>query len=64
MIAEINKPVVLRSGVVSVGASVGGAVYPDMVQEPAEFVKIADQAMYLSKAKGKNVFTLAGGQNG
>ena len=60
LIAEINKPIVLRSGVVSVGVSVGGAVYPDMVQEPEEFVKMAEQAMYLSKAKGKNVFILAG----
>lgn len=64
LIAEINKPIVLRSGVVSVGASIGGAVYPDMVQEPEEFVKMAEQAMYLSKTKGKNVFTLAGKQNG
>lgn len=62
LITEINRPIRLPWGTVFVGASIGGAVYPDTSESPEELVKLADQAMYLSKTKGKNSFTLSSSQ--
>ena len=59
LIREINRPLELRCGNVSVGASIGAAVYPDTALHPEELVKFADQAMYISKSKGKNLCTLS-----
>ncbi len=63
ILREINKPITLKCGTVSVGASIGAAVYPDSAEKPEELVRSADQAMYLSKQKGKNICTLSEDQN-
>ena len=43
----------------SVSASVGIAIYPDHAGEIPELIRLADRAMYASKAAGKNRVTLA-----
>ncbi len=43
----------------SVSASVGIAIYPDHAGELPELIRLADRAMYASKAAGKNHLTLA-----
>ncbi len=59
LIEEINKPIELKCGTVSVGASIGIVIYPDTSEDPEKLVKLADQTMYISKAKGKNVCTVS-----
>jgi len=44
---------------VSIGASIGIALYPDHAQDPEALVKCADDAMYAVKSKGKNNFSFA-----
>ncbi len=58
ILREINKPIILKCGTVTVGASIGAAVYPDTAKNAKDLVKYADRAMYFSKQKGKNVCTL------
>ncbi len=61
LIQEINRPIRLGCGTAVVGASIGGVLYPDTAQEPEDLVKLADQAMYISKSKGKNMCTMSHG---
>ncbi len=55
LIQEINKPVQLHRGIVTIGASIGAAIYSDTIQSPEEFISLADKAMYIAKSKGKNM---------
>lgn len=65
IIQALCAPIKLRQGPVSIGASIGVAVYPDTATEIEQLVKQADKAMYISKANGKNLCTPArvGGQS-
>ncbi|MGI2176552.1 diguanylate cyclase [Shewanella ulleungensis] len=45
--------------VVSVGVSIGIAIWPDNGSTAEELIDAADRAMYISKQKGKNTYTLA-----
>ena len=54
IIADISSPLVLRDQVVTVGASMGVACYPEDSTDAAELMKCADIAMYAAKAEGKN----------
>lgn len=54
IIAEISAPLVLRDHVVTVGASVGVACFPEDSNDASELMKCADTAMYAAKADGKN----------
>lgn len=54
LIADISRPLTLREHVVSVGASVGLARYPEDSTDAIELMKCADIAMYAAKANGKN----------
>jgi len=54
LIADISRPLTLREHVVSVGASVGLARYPEDSTDAIELMKCADIAMYAAKADGKN----------
>ncbi len=62
LIQQINKPIELHAGIATVGASIGIAIYPDVTQHSEDLVKLADQAMYVSKSKGKNICTLSQGR--
>jgi diguanylate cyclase (GGDEF)-like protein/PAS domain S-box-containing protein len=54
LIADISRPMKLRDHVVSVGASVGLARYPEDSTDTIELMKHADIAMYAAKSDGKN----------
>lgn len=58
IINAINQCVDINNTLCSVGASIGISIYPDDETSPEELMKQADTAMYQSKNKGKNTFTL------
>ncbi|WP_273124028.1 sensor domain-containing diguanylate cyclase [Bacillus weihaiensis] len=58
IIAAINRPISLNEETeVIIRCSVGGAIWPDYSIEPDEVIQLADEALYVSKNKGKNQFT-------
>lgn len=59
IVAELSRPIDLKEASVTVGASIGVAVYPDHGDSEERLVQGADKAMYASKAKGKNCCTAA-----
>ncbi|AYC30666.1 sensor domain-containing diguanylate cyclase [Paenisporosarcina cavernae] len=54
IIQMINQEIVLSQTTVHVGCSIGIALYPDHADQQVETVHLADEALYLSKANGKN----------
>ncbi|CAM4420830.1 sensor domain-containing diguanylate cyclase [Paenibacillus typhae] len=57
IINKINLPFLIGGESLHVGCSVGAAVwYPD-AGEPAEAMRLADEALYISKRSGKNRIT-------
>jgi diguanylate cyclase (GGDEF)-like protein len=54
----INEPFVIESKTVFVGASIGVALAPDDGVDTEALLKKADLALYKSKAKGRNVYSL------
>ncbi len=56
LIEAVGKPVTLNGNVVSVGASIGIALYPDDARNSDELLRNADVAMYYSKQLGRNTF--------
>ena len=62
IIAEVEKPVLLQGNKVSIGASIGIALYPEDARDSSALLRHADVAMYHAKQLGRNtfqVFTLA-----
>ncbi|MFD2614333.1 diguanylate cyclase domain-containing protein [Paenibacillus gansuensis] len=59
MIASINHPFHIDGETVTVGCSVGGAVWPDDAIDASVVMKDADTALYQSKHAGKNRVTFA-----
>lgn len=53
-----KQPVLVREQEFFTGASMGIAVYPQDGEEAEELIKNAELAMYISKDKGKNQYTL------
>lgn len=60
VIAAIGKPIYYHDLALTVGASVGIAVYPDHARDAAELVERADRALYWVKRNGKNACKLYG----
>ncbi|WP_206482903.1 EAL domain-containing protein [Thalassotalea sp. G2M2-11] len=56
VIEVVGEPVDLKGNVVSVGASIGIAVFPDDATDSDELLKNADVAMYHAKQLGRNTF--------
>jgi diguanylate cyclase (GGDEF)-like protein len=56
-----SQPVVLASGEVLVGASIGIALYPDHAAEADLLLRLADNAMYAAKARGRGAYAVHGG---
>jgi diguanylate cyclase (GGDEF)-like protein len=56
IIATINKPFHLARHEVSVGISIGIALYPNSGDDWRNLVKDADIAMYRAKQEGRNIF--------
>ncbi|WP_079508919.1 sensor domain-containing diguanylate cyclase [Mesobacillus jeotgali] len=57
LITNINLPYKIEELQLSVGCSVGGAVWPQHDIDPFTVISYADEALYASKRAGKNTFT-------
>ncbi len=65
IIAALSAPLGLHAAAeVRVGISIGIAIYPQCGREIDKLMNGADQAMYESKARGKNRYTFAPGRAG
>jgi diguanylate cyclase (GGDEF)-like protein/PAS domain S-box-containing protein len=53
LLAAIEAPISVEGRAISVGASIGVALYPQHGATPAELLKHADTAMYHAKARGR-----------
>lgn len=60
VIQAVSQPIHYRSHRISVGTSVGIAIFPDDGDDPRELRHSADVAMYAAKAAGKNRLAFAG----
>lgn len=59
IVAVVNAPFVLDAGTVSIGISLGIALYPDHGESADTLIATADQALYLAKMGGRNRWQLA-----
>ena len=59
ILQAFEAPFKLKKGQVAVGTSIGVGVFPAHGVTSEELLKSADHAMYLSKKRGKNTFTVA-----
>jgi diguanylate cyclase (GGDEF)-like protein len=56
VITAVGEPVLLNGNTVSVGASIGIALFPEDAKDSDELLRHADVAMYHSKQLGRNTF--------
>ncbi len=56
VLVQLRKPFVLNNKQAYISASLGAAVYPDDATDAERLMQCADQAMYNSKASGRNDF--------
>lgn len=56
VIEVVGEPITLNENVVSVGASIGIALFPDDAKTSDDLLKNADVAMYHAKQLGRNTF--------
>lgn len=59
IIAAIDQPFVLNEGTVSIGASLGIALYPEHGDSPQALRAAADAAMYQAKTQGRHCWRMA-----
>lgn len=60
ILSAVREPFSLKGREISVGASLGVAMFPSEVDDPETLIKSADAAMYGAKALGKNQFMFFG----
>lgn len=58
IIDSLSEPMALSQGEAKIGASVGISLFPLNSEDGEELLRQADRAMYHSKYRGKNVFSL------
>ncbi|MFC4322713.1 sensor domain-containing diguanylate cyclase [Litchfieldia salsa] len=58
MIDSLNQPLNIEGTYVTVGCSIGAALWPVHDNESYQVLRYADKALYMSKEKGKNQITL------
>jgi diguanylate cyclase (GGDEF)-like protein len=58
VVHEIAQPFKLEQHCLSLGVSVGIALYPDHADEPSDLISLADIAMYVAKHKGRNGYSV------
>lgn len=51
---SITQPYVFKSNSASISTSIGIAIFPDDALDAEKLLKLADQAMYVAKEKGRN----------
>ncbi|NQY89102.1 MAG: EAL domain-containing protein [Colwellia sp.] len=56
IISAVEQPVLLQENQVSIGASIGIALYPEDASDSSELLRHADIAMYHAKQLGRNTF--------
>jgi len=56
IISSVGEPVELNGNIVSIGASIGIALYPEDAKDSDELLRNSDVAMYHSKQLGRNIF--------
>jgi diguanylate cyclase (GGDEF)-like protein len=56
LIEAISQPISFNNSAISIGASIGIAIYPVHSSKPEEIIKLADLSMYKAKQSGKNKF--------
>jgi len=54
MLEVAEEPVIIRDYILKVSASMGVTIYPDDDSDADKLIRHADQAMYVSKQRGKN----------
>jgi diguanylate cyclase (GGDEF)-like protein/PAS domain S-box-containing protein len=57
IVRKISEPFLLENNEISIGASIGIAIYPKDGEESQTLIKKADAAMYYSKREGKNCYS-------
>ncbi|MFC0170110.1 putative bifunctional diguanylate cyclase/phosphodiesterase [Pseudoduganella danionis] len=57
MLGQLTRPFLLETGVPSISASIGIALYPSDGHAPEELLRNADQAMYAAKSGGSNRYS-------
>lgn len=58
VVASFGKPLVIDEGPISIGVSVGVALFPEHGRSSQELIRRADEAMYSIKRKGKGAWCL------
>jgi diguanylate cyclase (GGDEF)-like protein len=61
IIAAASTPITVHGNLITVGASVGIAIYPDDGTDGQSLRNLADTAMYVAKKSGKNRYSFAPG---
>ncbi len=59
ILKAFRQPFVLKKGEAVVGASIGISIFPTHGKSSDQLLKSADRAMYQSKKRGKNTYTIA-----
>jgi len=59
IVHSLNQPIKVGDAEVTIGASVGGAFYPDNGEDSEALIKAADDAMYTVKKDTKGAITFA-----
>jgi diguanylate cyclase (GGDEF)-like protein len=54
IITELGRPFMADGHEITIGASVGIAIYPDHAADADTLLRYADQALYTSKSQGRN----------
>lgn len=60
LLAAVAQPIVVKGKKETVGASIGGAFFPDNAKDEGTLVGVADTAMYRAKRAGKGRVVFAG----
>lgn len=60
LLYHISREIMIAGECISIGASVGIAIFPDAGDSIEKIMINADKAMYASKSNGKNCYTFAG----
>jgi diguanylate cyclase (GGDEF)-like protein len=58
--SEMNRPFVLKQAQVTIGISIGIAIYPEHGSSAEQLLKAADKAMYQVKERQRNSILISG----
>lgn len=61
LIQQLDRPFKVGDSYIRISASIGCAIYPDQAEDTVELLRMADEAMYEVKHKGKAAWLIHGG---